>query len=131
MITKYENFFKEIFLIDGTNSSGVSGLSSASFSNPSITQYGSSVVGSINFYWPFDTTSSGYESKMSVNVNGGYSATWLDIDSVTFVDASGTYQLLWVNKKLNKFVFKVQSRSYNVYTTVNMTALNNPYPYQK
>lgn len=68
---------------------------------------------------------------MSVNVNGGYSATWSDIDSVAFVDTSGTYQLLWVNKKLNKFVFKVHSRSSGVSTTVNMTALNNPYPFQQ
>lgn len=58
--TKYENLFKEIFLIDGTNSTGISSLSSSSFSNPSITQFGTGVVGSINFNWPFDTTSSGY-----------------------------------------------------------------------
>ena len=89
------------------------------------------MVGSINFNWPFDTTSSGYESKISINVNGGYAATWADVDAITFVDASGTYELLWVNKHLNKFVFKVQSRGYNVGTTVNMTALNNPYPFEK
>lgn len=128
---KYENLFREIFLIDGTNSTGVSGLTSPSFSNPSTTQYGITVVGSINYNWPFDTTSSGYESKLSVNVNGGYSATWANIDNVNFVDVGGTYQLLWVNKKLNKFVFKVQSRGSGVSTTMNMTALSNPYPYQK
>ena len=129
---KYENLFREIFLIDGTNSTGVSALSSPSFSNPGTTQYGiTGIVASVNYNWPFDTTSSGYESKLSVNMNGGYAATWANIDNVNFVDVSGTYQLLWVNKKLNKFVFRVQSRSSGVSTTMNITALSNPFPYQQ
>lgn len=132
--TKYENYFREVFLIDGTNSTGVSGLSSPSFSNPSVTEYGASVVGSVNFNWPFDTssiTSSQYQSKVAFNLNGGYAATWSSIDDVTFVDSIGTYQLLWVNKHLNKFVFKVQPRGNGVSTTINITSLNNPYPFQQ
>lgn len=67
---------------------------------------------------------------MSFNLNGGYSTTWPSIDSVTFVDSTGTYQLLWVNKKLNKFVFAVPSK--NVAATVlNITGLRNPYPFEQ
>ena len=89
------------------------------------------MVGALRFNWPFDTTSSGYESKVSFNFNKGYSQTWDDIDDVTFVDNTGTYQLLWVNKKLMKFVFKVPAKSSSVSTAVNITALSNPFPFEK
>ena len=36
-------------------------------------------------------------------MNGGFASTWWSTSSVTFLDALGTYQLLWVNNKLNKF----------------------------
>ena len=44
-------------------------------------------------------------------MNGGFSAIWPNIDSVTFLDNTGTYQLLWVNKALNKFVFAVPQKA--------------------
>lgn len=102
-----------------------------SFTTPSITQFGSTNVGSLSFTWPFDTTAiTGYESKVSFNINGGFSATWPSIDSVTFIDNTGTYQLLWVNKKLNKFVFAVPAKTATA-TVLNITAIKNPYPYQQ
>jgi hypothetical protein len=50
---------------------------------------------------------------------------------VTFVDETGTYQLLWVNVKLNKFVFLIPHKANSASTTMNITSLTNPYPYQK
>lgn len=87
----------------------------------------------MSFTWPFDTSSvsaSDYSSKISFNINGGYAATWANIDTLTFEDAAGTYQLLWVNKKLNKFIFKMAAKS-TIATVVSITNLNNPYPFQK
>ena len=126
---KHESYFREVFLIDQTNSSSATALG-ITFNNPSITQYGSAVSGSLTFTWPFDTTSSGTESKVAFNFYDGYSETWANVDSVTFVDTAGTYQLLWVNKKLNKFVFKIPQKS-TISTTVSITALSNPFPFQK
>jgi hypothetical protein len=56
---------------------------------------------------------------------------WNDINSVTFVDNLGTYTLLWVNSKLNKFVFLLPNKGSGVGTTLNVTSLSNPYPYQR
>jgi hypothetical protein len=116
-------------LIDATNTVAATALS-ISFQVPATRQYGISNIGSVSFTWPFDTSSSGSESKVSFNVNGGFGATWPNIDSVTFLDTSGTYQLLWVNKILNKFVFAVPQKS-AIATVMNITALQNPYPYQQ
>lgn len=66
-----------------------------------------------------------------MNINGGYASTWANIDSVTFVDAAGSYQILWVNKKLNKFVFAIPNKGNAISTILNITSLNNPYPYQR
>jgi len=67
-----------------------------------------------------------------MNFNGGYSAIWSNINSVSFIDnTAGTYQLLWVNKHLNKFVFAIAQKNAAVSTTVNITSLTNPYPYQR
>lgn len=97
--------------------------------------YGSpSISGQLSFSWPFDSNSNVYESKIAININGGYSATWPSIDAVTFVDASpgtGTYQLLWVNKNLNKFVFVMPQKSSGTSTTLYINNLKNPYPYQR
>jgi hypothetical protein len=43
----------------------------------------------------------------------------------------GTYLLLWVNKKLNKFVFKIPGKGNGVATTLNINNLRNPYPYHQ
>lgn len=119
-----------MFLIDGTDTVSTASLS-ITFPDPSIRQFGAANVGSLSFTWPFDTTTNVYESKVAFNFYGGFSATWPNIDSVTFLDLTGTYNLLWVNKKLNKFVFAAPQKSLNTATTLNMTALKNPYPYQQ
>lgn len=57
---------------------------------------------------------------------------WPNIDAISFLDATvGTYQLLWVNKQLKKFVFMVPNKANAVSTTLNITGLYNPYPYQR
>ncbi len=127
---RHESFYREVFLIDGTDTVGTASLS-ITFPDPSIRQFGASNVGSLSFTWPFDTTSNVYESKVSFNFFGGFAATWPNIDSVTFLDLTGTYNLLWVNKKLNKFVFAAPQKSISTSTILNMTALKNPYPYQQ
>ena len=75
-------------MIDNTNSTSAATLSS-SFVNPSITQFGSGITGTMSFNWPFTSSSGNYASKVSFNIRGGYSATWPDIDDVTFVDNTG------------------------------------------
>ena len=90
------------------------------------------IVGQVSFNWPFDTTSLvDHESKVAIKFNGGYSAVWDSIDTVTFVDNTGTYNILWVNKQINKFVFLIPKKGYNTGTTLNITNIKNPYPYQK
>ena len=129
---KYSNFFPEIFQIDNTNSTAPVTSTSFAFSNPALTGFGNAIVGQVAFNWPFSTTSSSYETKIAINWNGGYSAVWSDINSVTYVDATvGTYQILWVNTKLNKFVFLMPNKANAVSTTLNINALTNPYPYQQ
>jgi hypothetical protein len=49
---------------------------------------------------------------------------------VTFLDATGTYTILWANQALNKFVFLIPKKAISVSTILNITSLNNPYPYQ-
>jgi hypothetical protein len=66
-----------------------------------------------------------------MNWNGGYSGVWTNINAITFVDLTGAYQLLWVNTKLNKFVFQAPNKGNGVSTTMNISNLNNPYPYQQ
>lgn len=56
---RYESFYREVFLIDNTDTTNTATLS-ISFPDPSIRQFGTSNVGSLNFNWPFDTTTSGY-----------------------------------------------------------------------
>lgn len=63
-------------------------------------------------------------------MNGGFASTWWSTSSVTFLDALGTYQLLWVNNKLNKFVFAVPQKAITTSTVLNITNITNPYPYQ-
>lgn len=128
---RHESFYREVFLIDGTDTVSTAALS-ITFPDPSIRQYGASNVGSLSFNWPFDTTTvTAYESKVSFNIRGGFSATWSNIDSVTFLDTFGTYQLLWVNKKLNKFVFAVPQKAVSTSTILNITSISNPYPFQQ
>jgi len=128
---KYENLFKEIFVMDGTNSTGASSIASLTFSNPTISSYGSQVTGIMSFTWPFDSSASDYESKISININGGYAASWTDISSLTFTDPTlGTYQILWINKKLNKVVFKIPNKSSGS-ATLTLNNIRNPYPYQQ
>lgn len=128
---KYENIFKEIFLLDGTNATNALTIPTLTFSNPSTNLYGAPVVGTMSFDWPFDTTSSSYESKISVNINGGYAASWKDLNTLTFTDVSlGTYQILWVNKKLKKFIFKIPNKVSGT-TTMTINNIKNPYPYQR
>lgn len=126
---RYESFYREVFLIDNTDTTNTATLS-ISFPDPSIRQFGTSNVGSLNFNWPFDTTTSGYESKVSFNFNGGFSAIWPNIDSINFLDVTGTYQILWVNKKLKKFVLAVPQKSISTATVLNISGIVNPYPYQ-
>lgn len=128
---KYENYFPEIFQVDNTNSTAPITSSSYTFNNPAATGFGNPVTGQIQFNWPFDSSSSSYESKLALNFNGGYSAVWQSLSSVTFLDNIGTYTLLWVNKVLNKFVFLLPNKGNGVSTTLNITSLNNPYPYQR
>lgn len=63
-------------------------------------------------------------------MNGGFASTWFSTSSVTFLDALGTYQLLWVNNKLNKFIFALPQKSITTSTVLNITNITNPYPYQ-
>lgn len=130
--TKYSNFFPEIFQIDNTNSTLPVTSTSFTFSNPALTGFGNQIVGQVSFNWPFSTTSSSYETKIAINWNGGYSAVWSDINSVTYVDGSvGTYQILWVNTKLKKFVFLMPNKANSLSTNLNINSLTNPYPYQQ
>lgn len=128
--TKYLNYFPEIFQIDASTNTPTLN-SGYSFTTPGLTGYGNSIVGQVSFSWPFDSTTHGYESKIALNINGGYSSTWANVDTVTFVDATGTYQILWVNKKLNKFVFAIPNKGNAISTILNITSLSNPYPYQR
>lgn len=127
---KQESLFREVFLIDQTNTTSGTALS-VSFNTPSVTQYGTDISGSLALSWPLDSRSLGTESKLAINFYSGYASIWDSIDDVTFVDETGTYQLLWVNKKLNKFVFAIPRKDISTTTTINITALSNPYPFQK
>jgi len=116
--------------MDGTNATNPVTIASLAFQNPSSNQFGAPVSGIMAFTWPFDTSLSDYESKISININGGFAASWSNINSLTFTDPSlGTYLLLWVNKKLNKFVFKIPNKSSGS-ATLTINNIKNPYPYQ-
>lgn len=128
---KYSNFFPEIFIIDNTNTTSVVSNSAFTFTNPSITLFGAPIVGQVSFTWPFDSTNSSYESKVSLNFNGGYSAVWNNVNTVTLVDSTGTYQLLWINYALNKMVFLLPNKANGAATVLNITSLSNPYPFQR
>ena len=129
---KYHNYFPEILQIDNTNGTSPITGSSYSFNNPGLRGHGVPIVGQVTFNWPFDTNSLvDHESKVAIKFNGGYSAVWDSVDTVTFVDNTGTYNILWVNKQLNKFVFLIPKKGYNTATTLNITNIKNPYPYQK
>ena len=69
---KYENFFPEIFQVDNTSPVSPTTGSSYTFNNPGLTGFGNPITGQISFSWPFDSSSSSYESKVSLNFNGGY-----------------------------------------------------------
>jgi hypothetical protein len=128
---KYENNFKEILVMDGTNATSAATMPSLSFANPATNLFGAPVVGTMSFTWPFDTSASDYESKIAININGGFASSWSSIDSLTFTDPTlGTYQILWVNKKLNKFVFKIPNKSSGS-ATMSINNVKNPYPYQQ
>lgn len=117
--------------MDGTNSTSANSIGSLTFANPAISSYGSPVTGVMSFTWPFDSSASDYESKISININGGYAASWSDISSLTFTDPTlGTYQILWINKKLNKVVFKIPNKSSGS-ATLTLNNIRNPYPYQQ
>lgn len=129
---KYENYFPEVFQVDNTNATVPVTSSTYTFNNPAYTGFGNLVTGQIVFTWPFDSSSSSYESKLALNFRGGYSSVWQDINALTFLDSAvGTYQLLWVNKALKKFVFLLPNKGSGASTTLNLTGLNNPYPYQR
>lgn len=129
---KYYNYFPEIFQVDNTNSTAAVTSSSYTFNNPALTGFGNNIVGQVAFNWPFDTTGATSTTKFALNFNGGYSAIWSSINAVTFLDSTvGTYQILWINTKLNKFVFAIPNKGNAVSTTMNITGLTNPYPYQK
>jgi hypothetical protein len=128
---KYENEFPEIFQIDNTNTTAPVTSSTYTFNNPALTGFGNPITGQLSFNWPFDTTSSGTESKIALNFNGGYSSVWSNINSVTFIDSLGTYQILWVNTKLNKFIFAIPKKGNAASTVLNISSLNNPFPYQQ
>lgn len=101
------------------------------FNNPASNLYGSPVVGTLAFTWPFDSSASDYESKIAININGGYAASWSDIGGLTFTDPTlGTYQILWYNKKLNKFIFKIPNKASGS-ATLSINNIKNPYPYQQ
>jgi hypothetical protein len=118
--------------MDGTITTVTGSLTSPSFTNPALNGYGTPISGAVNFNWPFDSSTSGYESKVAINVNGGYAATWSDINALTFTESVvGTYLLLWVNTKLNKFVFKIPNKLSGVGTTLSINNIRNPYPYQQ
>lgn len=46
--------------MDGTNSTAATSIASLTFSNPTISAYGSPVTGVMSFTWPFDTSASDY-----------------------------------------------------------------------
>jgi len=117
--------------MDGTNTSSANSIASLTFSNPTISSYGSPVTGVMSFTWPFDSSASDYESKISININGGYAASWTDISNLTFTDPTlGTYQILWINRNLNKVIFKIPNKSSGT-ATLTLNNIQNPYPYQQ
>lgn len=94
--------------MDANNALTVNNAATFTFATPTVTNFGAFVSGAISFTWPFASTSSGYSSKLALNINGGYASCWGNINNLTFSDTTfGQYQLLWVNTNLNKFVFKI------------------------
>jgi len=66
-----------------------------------------------------------------MNFNGGFSSIWSSNDAINFFDAAGTYQLLWSNSKLKKFIFLIPNKANAASTTLSLGGINNPYPYQR
>jgi hypothetical protein len=133
--TRYENFFRELFVIDGTNTTA-SIAPTISFSSPSSTFFGvasSATVSGIN--WPFDSSTglgSLISSKMAMQFTAGYSATWSSISNLNVADNSNNnFIILWTNSRLNKLILGLTSRGNGVATTLTLTGLTNPYPYQR
>lgn len=104
----YEAFFPEVLVEDGTVVTGAVGPA-ATFSNPVSTQYGTQFAGNIGFTYPFDTSVTGTynDYKMTLRWQGGYSAVWANINTLTF----GSYSKLWVNPMINQIVLLMPQRT--------------------
>lgn len=135
--TRYENAFKEIFVIDGTNTTS-STTPSITFNTPATTIFGIPTTTTVGLTWPFDTTSGNGAStttKMAVRFTAGYSATWASISGlgISIVNASSvtnTFIMLWYNTKINKAVFAIVPNNNGAASTLTLSGITNPYPYQ-
>lgn len=123
-----EAFFPEVFVEDGTVTTGFTGTA-VTFNNPTSAQYGTSVTGNLVFDYPFDTSVSGtyLDNKITLRWQGGYSAVWASIDSLTF----WSYTKLWANPTINQIVLLMPSHTLPYTETLSVTGLVNPYPYQR
>lgn len=80
------------------------------FNNPVSMQFGTPVVGNLVFDYPFDTSITGTyrDYKLTLRWQGGYSAVWNSITSLTF----GSYTRLWANPMINQIVLLMPSRAF-------------------
>ncbi len=119
-------------MIDGTNGTA-STAPSITFNSPATSYFGVSTSAGVSCTWPFDSTTgvgSQLTSKMVMQWKAGYSVTWSSISSLSVSDGSNNFILLWYNDKLDKAIYSLTSRSINSPTTLTITGLTNPYPYQ-
>lgn len=118
--------------MDGTNTTATT-APTITFNNPSSSIYGIATSTTIGLNWPFSSSTSpgsDISSKMVLQWNAGYAATWSTISSLSVSDGTNTFVMLWFNNKLNKAIFSLVSRSNNAATTLTISGLTNPYPYQ-
>jgi hypothetical protein len=130
--TRYENTFKEIFVIDGTNTTSTT-TPGITFNTPTTTVFGVGTTTTIGLTWPFDSTTgigSSINTKMVMQFVAGYSAIWSSISSLSVSYGSNNFVPLWYNTKLNKIIFSIVPNN-SIATTLTLSGLTNPYPYQQ
>lgn len=126
--------FRELFVVDGTNTTAYA-TPTISFNTPSSKFFGvpsSATVTGIS--WPFDSTAgvgSSVSSKMVMKFTAGYAATWSSIGNLGISDGVNNFVVLWTNSKLNKIIMSMVSKANGASTTLSITGLTNPYPYQQ
>jgi hypothetical protein len=135
--TRYENSFKEILVMDGTNTTSPT-APTITFNNPATTIYGIPTTATVGMTWPFDTTTglgAGVKSKMAVQFTAGYAATWSSINALSISNTNASsvtnnFIMLWFNTKLNKAIFSMVPNNNGVASSLILSGITNPYPYQ-